>query len=63
LSIKEKPSIDCVVSHIHKVCYSLENHPIAKNVVQDLMTNFYEYLDSNVPESVNEEVKVRFAFI
>jgi hypothetical protein len=61
LSIKKKPSIDCVVSHIHMVCYSLKNHPIAKNVVQDLMTYFYEYLDRNVPESENEEVKVRFA--
>jgi hypothetical protein len=38
-----------------------KNHPIAKNVVQELMAYFYEYLDRNVPESENEEVKVRFA--
>ncbi|XP_052102786.1 sacsin-like [Mytilus californianus] len=61
LHIKARPSIDCVVSHVHKVCYSLQHHPKTVDEHKQLMTIFYEYLENNIPDAEMRQLKIRFS--
>ncbi|VDI08009.1 Hypothetical predicted protein [Mytilus galloprovincialis] len=61
LNIKDRPSIDCVVSHVHKVCYSLQHHPKTQEEHTQLTTTFYEYLENNISDAEMRQLKIRFS--
>ncbi|XP_052102784.1 sacsin-like [Mytilus californianus] len=63
LLIQREPEINTVISHVHNVCYSLEQKRYTNEktmFVKDLMTTIYDYIEA-LPMKTLEQMKPQLA--